>query len=95
MCTPPAIILCYAILSLQRVLADFSFLAKPYQPNGYHDQMALISPLVGYKSNTLTTYVHLWHGPYHDPTYADNHNHDQSLNSHGLSSHVPDLKPQL
>ena len=55
MFTPHAIMLCYAMLcnALQGAVPELSFLAKPHQPNGHNDQMVLVDPLEGDKSNIL------------------------------------------
>ena len=48
--------LCYA---LQRAVLKLIFLPKSHQTNGYDDQMALVDPLEGFKSDTFTTHGHL------------------------------------
>ena len=85
----------YAMLynALQGAVSRLSFLAKPHQPNGYDDQMVLVEPLEGDKSDTPTTYGHPWHGLYHRPAHNQDHNHDHGPNSHGLSCYDPDLGP--
>ena len=52
--------LCYTELcyDLQKVVPDLGFLAKPHQPNGNVDQVALVDTLGGYESDTLTTHGH-------------------------------------
>ena len=82
--------LCY---TLQRAVAELSFLANPHQPNGYDNKIALVDPLKGYKSDTPATHRHPWHGPGYGPTHHHDHNHDHSPDSHSLSSHGTDLGP--
>ena len=50
----------YAMLfyALQGAVPELSFLAKPCQPNGQYDQMVLVDPLEGDKSDIPTT--HPW-----------------------------------
>ena len=83
--------LCYA---LQGAVPELSFLAKPHQPNGHDDQMVLVDPLEGDKSDTPTTHGHPWHGLDHGPAHNHDHNHDHGPDSHSLSNHDPDLGPQ-
>ena len=56
--------LCYAMQcnALQGAVPELSFLAKPHQPSGHDDQMILVDPLEGDKSDTPTTHGHPWHG---------------------------------
>ena len=67
------VMLCYA---LQRALPELSLLAKHCQPNGCNDQIALVYPFEGYKSDIPTTYMHLLHGLNHGPAHAYDHNQD-------------------
>ena len=66
----------YAMLccALKRAILKLSFLAKPHHPNMHDYQIALVDPLEGYKSYTLTTHEVPCHGPNqghaHNPTIA-------------------------
>ena len=87
--------LCYAMLCFTKEqFLNIIFLAMPLQPNGHDDQMVLVDPLEGDKSDTPTIHRHPWHGLDHGPAHDHDHNHDHGLDSHGLSSHDPDLGPQ-
>ena len=83
--------LCFA---LQGAVSELSFMAKPCQPNGYDNQMVLIDPFEGDKSDTPTIYGHPWHGHNHGPAHDHDYNHNHSHESHSLSSHNPDLRPR-
>ena len=52
--------LCYTMLcnALQGAVPELSFLAKPWQPNGHDDQMILVDPIKGDKSDTPITHGH-------------------------------------
>ena len=75
--------LCYAMLcyDLQGAVPELSSSAKPCQPNGHDDQMALANPLEGYELDTPTTHGHLWHRPNHGPAHDHDYNHNYRLNS--------------
>ena len=45
--------------ALQGAVPELNFLAKPHQPNEHDDQMVLVDPLEGDKSDTPTTHGHL------------------------------------
>ena len=81
--------LCYA---LQAAIPELLFLAKPRQPNGHDDQMVLVDPLEGDKSDTPTTHGHPWYGLNHGPAHNHKHNYNHGPDSHSLSNHDPDLR---
>ena len=82
---------CYA---LEGAIPELSFLAKPHQPNGHDNQMVLVAPLEGNKSDTPTTHRHPWHLLNYRCAHNYDQNHDNGHDSHGLSSHEPDLGPR-
>ena len=53
-------LLFYTILyyAIQGSVLELSILAKPHQPNGYDNQIALVDPPEGYKSDAPTTHEH-------------------------------------
>ena len=63
--------LCYAMLcyAFQGAIIKLGFLAKPYQPKGYDDQMALVDPPEGYELDNLATHGYIWQGPNHRPVH--------------------------
>ena len=89
-------LLCCTMLyyALQVAVLALSSLAKPHQPNGHNDQIALVDPLEEYELDTPTTLGHPWHGPDLGPAYDHNHNHDHGPDSHSFSSHEFNLGPQ-
>ena len=87
--------LCYAMLCnvLQGALPKLSFLAKPCKHNRHDNQMTLVDPLEGDKSNTPITHGHSWYGLDHEPAHDHDHNYNHGPDSHGLSNHGPNRKP--
>ena len=87
-------LLCYAMLCFTTSIFEPSSLAKPRQPNGHSNQMALVDPLERYKANTPTTHGHPWHRHDQGLTHDYDHNHDHSPDSRSLNSHDSNLLPQ-
>ena len=87
---------CYTMLiyAPQGAVNEFSFLAKPHQPNKHDDLMALVDPLQGYESDTFTPLGNPWYGPHQGPAHDHNHNQDYGLDIHSLTNHEPILRPR-